>query len=237
MNTVADRIREKMTARKVRQVDIVEATGASKGAVSKWLSDTNTPKGENLIRLADLLHTNSNWLLTGTGSDAPHFIDGQTLESMNIGTVKDMDQTDLDSDEFAVPYFKTVPVSAGNKELSVQEATTEILKIKKNVARLAGASMTYSFCYNLEGNSMEPKISDKAQCVADSSKTDIKDGKIYCFRHGLMRRTKYLFWQPDGGLLIRSENKDYEDEIIAPADLNEIEILGWVYTWQNVDRW
>ena len=237
VETVADRIQLKMKAKGCKQSEMTAATGATKGTVSKWVSGTNTPKGEFLIRLAAFLGTNSSWILTGQGSDAPYPIDGQTLESMNIRSADDMDASELSDDEFEAPYYKKVPVSGGSQELPIHERTNRKVKIKRDIARRAGASMSQTFCYDLDGNSMEPKISDKAQCAADSSKKEIKDGKIYCFRHGVMRRTKYLLWQPDGSLLIRSENSDYDDEVVAREDLNDIEVLGWVYTWNNVDTW
>ena len=65
MQTVADRIQSRLAASDRKQADIVRVTGASKGTVSKWLSGTNTPKGNYLIALAKFLNVDSEWLLTG----------------------------------------------------------------------------------------------------------------------------------------------------------------------------
>lgn len=65
MDTISDRIIKRMKEMNVRQVDIVEATGATKGAVSKWVAGTNIPKAEFLPSLATVLKTSQNWLLTG----------------------------------------------------------------------------------------------------------------------------------------------------------------------------
>ena len=65
MSTISDRIIQRMTELKIRQVDLVEATGATKGAVSKWVAGTNIPKAEFLSSLANVLKTSQNWLLTG----------------------------------------------------------------------------------------------------------------------------------------------------------------------------
>ena len=165
-------------------------------------------------------------------------IDGQSLESMQIRPVVDEEESELEDDEFEYPHYNEVYVTGGDKELLVLESSTEPSKMKKSIARKAGASMSHTFSYNLDGDSMSPKIMDKACVTADASKKVIKDGKIYVFRHGVMRRTKYLYNRPDGGLLIRSENKDeYPDEIVPKDEMDCIEIIGWVYHWCNMEVW
>ena len=65
MTSISDRIIQRMKELNIRQVDLVEATGATKGAVSKWVAGTNIPKAEYLPALATVLKTSQNWLLTG----------------------------------------------------------------------------------------------------------------------------------------------------------------------------
>ena len=48
MTSISDRIIQRMKDLGLRQTAIVEATGATKGAVSKWVAGTNTPKAEFL---------------------------------------------------------------------------------------------------------------------------------------------------------------------------------------------
>ena len=98
MLTVADRIQLKINERKCKQADIVNATGASKGTVSKWVSGVNIPKGRYLLDLAIFLNTNTSWLLTGEGND------GETIDGSDIKAVAGWDdETPLDDDEFEVP--------------------------------------------------------------------------------------------------------------------------------------
>lgn len=165
-------------------------------------------------------------------------IDGQTLESMQIRPVIEEDDSELEDDEFEFPHYHEVYVTGGDKELPLLESDTEPSKLKKWIARRAGASMSHTFSYNLDGNSMSPKIMDKACVTADASKKIVKDGKIYVFRHGVMRRTKYLYNRPDGGLIIRSENKEeYPEEVVTKDEMHDIEIIGWVYHWCNMEVW
>lgn len=232
MQTVADRIQSRLVASDRKQADIVKVTGASKGTVSKWLSGTNTPKGNYLIALAKFLDVDSEWLLTGIEKEK------ETSTSDDISEVLGWDDsTPLEDDEFEISHYDKVMVTAGNREGEIQEMTDKKIRMSKRSARKAGASITQSFSYINDGDSMSDRISDGARCTADASKKEIKDGKIYCFRHGVMRRTKYLYRRPDGGLLIRSHNPEYEDEIVTPEQMEDIEILGWVWEWSNMERW
>ena len=212
--------------------EIASAINASPQSVTNWSKRGISKAGA--VDIAEKFGLSVDWILTG--NSAP--MDGQTLESMQVRPVIDEEESELEDDEFEYPHYNEVYVTGGDKELLVLESSTEPSKMKKSIARKAGASMSHTFSYNLDGDSMSPKIMDKACVTADASKKVIKDGKIYVFRHGVMRRTKYLYNRPDGGLLIRSENKEeYPDEIVPKDEMDCIEIIGWVYHWCNMEVW
>ncbi len=214
--------------------EIAAAINASPQNVTNW-SKRGISK-EAAVKISQEFGISVDWILTGNDAVPP--IDGQTLESMQIRPVVDEEESELEDDEFEYPHYNEVYVTGGDKELLVLESSTEPSKMKKSIARKAGASMSHTFSYNLDGDSMSPKIMDKACVTADASKKVVKDGKIYVFRHGVMRRTKYLYNRPDGGLLIRSENKEeYPDEIVPKDEMECIEIIGWVYHWCNMEVW
>ncbi len=211
----------------LNNVKIADKLSVSKVAVGKWRNGQSEPTGSNMSGLAEVLGVTANFLITGK-DDVHHDY------SAVVGWDSD---TELDDDEFEIPYYDKVVVTAGNQEGEVQEVTDKKIRMSKRSARKAGASITQSFSYMNDGDSMSERISDGARCTADASKKEIKDGKIYCLRHGVMRRTKYLYMRPDGGLLIRSHNPAYIDEVVLPEDMNDIEILGWVWEWSNMERW
>lgn len=64
---VEDRIRVRMAEKNLKQTNVADAIGASKGTISKWLAGKNVPKNDYLIRLARLLHTTPEWIISGTG--------------------------------------------------------------------------------------------------------------------------------------------------------------------------
>jgi len=63
LSQIANRIRESMREKKLKQVDIVKTTGVSKGSVSKWLAGKAKPSGEYLLRLSQVLDESEYWLL------------------------------------------------------------------------------------------------------------------------------------------------------------------------------
>lgn len=68
MNTTAKRLKEGMELRGLKQADMVERTGISKGALSSYLSGRYIPKQNNIYLLAKALNVNEAWLM---GADVP----------------------------------------------------------------------------------------------------------------------------------------------------------------------
>lgn len=68
MATTAERLREILSIRDIKQVEITEKTGISKGALSSYLSSRYIPKQDNIYKLAKVLDVNPAWLM---GLDVP----------------------------------------------------------------------------------------------------------------------------------------------------------------------
>ena len=68
MKTTADRIKEAMEIRSMRQADIIEKTGISKGALSSNISGKYVPKQTNTYKIAKALNVDPSWLM---GYDVP----------------------------------------------------------------------------------------------------------------------------------------------------------------------
>ena len=60
---IKDRLREAMTLRGFRAVDLVERTGIPKGTISYYLSGHTQPKADRLYLLASALDVSEAWLL------------------------------------------------------------------------------------------------------------------------------------------------------------------------------
>ncbi len=79
MNTFRDRLVEAMHEKRVKQVQIKEAVGVSKGTVSNWVSGKTSPDGVSILKIAKFLNVSVDWLATGEGGMNPlpqHSIEG-----------------------------------------------------------------------------------------------------------------------------------------------------------------
>ena len=68
MPTTAERLKQIIEIRNIKQVELTEKTGISKGALSSYLSGRYIPKQENVYKLAKALSVNPAWLM---GRDVP----------------------------------------------------------------------------------------------------------------------------------------------------------------------
>ena len=63
--TMPERLKERMKDKRLRQIDISKAIGASRGTVSKWLSGDAEPNHEYTLRLAEVLDVHPDWIMEG----------------------------------------------------------------------------------------------------------------------------------------------------------------------------
>ncbi|WP_080947460.1 S24 family peptidase [Moraxella bovoculi] len=148
--------------------------------------------------------------------------------------------TPLYDDEFEATFYKDAEFLGGSGfEADVYDDGRRKIRYAYTAARRAGANPNKVICTTLSGDSMEELILDGSMIAIDTSKKDIREGKIYAFRHGNMLRVKYLIPRPDGGLVIRSHNERYRDEVITGDEIeNEnIQIIGWVWNWSSLVVW
>ena len=58
-----ERIREIRLARKISQVELAKALGVTKQSVSNWENDNIQPSIDMLVKIADVLHVSTDYLL------------------------------------------------------------------------------------------------------------------------------------------------------------------------------
>ena len=99
---IKDRLREAMTLRGLRAVDLVDRTGIPKGTISYYLSGHTQPKADRLYLLASALEVSEAWLL---GYDVPiHRSDAQKKNDQLAKLIVRM-RTDVD-------FYETVAALA-----------------------------------------------------------------------------------------------------------------------------
>lgn len=68
MATIASRLKEAMSLRNMKQVDLVSLTGIGKSSISTYLSGEYEPKQKNIYKIAKALNVSEAWLM---GEDVP----------------------------------------------------------------------------------------------------------------------------------------------------------------------
>lgn len=218
MNTVQERILFKMKELNLKQTDLIEATGLSKGTVSKWISGINIPSGKSLPLLSKALKTSTEWILTGQGSES--FDINQILEPV-IATDELRDQfvwIDVVEANFSCGTGESIEFhfDAINgripfppsflKDRNVTEKTMKIIKAK--------------------GDSMADFIKDGDLVGINLQQTDVVDGEIYAVYLAGEGMIKQIFKEADGSLILHSLNEKYRDKIVSEENGKNFKVIG-----------
>lgn len=237
------KIKQLRQAKGVTQQQLADAIGISRVAVSKWESgETKDLKRENLIGIARFFNMTIAEVLdvvepsmAGLSDilDEPARISSQTVKWVDsIGEpIKEWnDEADLNPDEFVIIPRYAITVSAGNghvvhEELQLHQGQAYRVDWLKAMG-LKGHDLK---SIKATGDSMLPTFGDGCTLLVDFSHKQISEGKVYVIRFGDEIRVKRIHKRADGGIIIRSDNRDaYPDINIPPDEMGNIEILGRV---------
>lgn len=203
MKTTAERIREGMEIRSLKQADLVEMTGISKGSLSSYISGRYIPKQTNVYLIAKALNVNEAWLM---GLDVP-------MERIN--------NTNANSKSVTINVLGRV--AAG---IPI-EAVEEIIDTEEITADMATTG-TY-FGLQIKGNSMEPRMCN-GDVVIVRQQDDAESGDIViALVNGDDATCKRLRKYRDGIELI-SNNPAYPPLFYSSDDIAKkpVKIIGKV---------
>ena len=203
MKTTADRIREGMELRNLKQSDLVDRTGISKGALSSYISGRYVPKQNNIYLIAKALNVNEAWLM---GNDVPMERSLKNTPSSTAVVINVLGRV-----------AAGIPLDAIEEIIDTEEISQEM------------ASNGEYFALKISGNSMEPKISN-GDVVIVRKQSDADDGDlVIAMVNGDDAVCKRLKKYSDGIALI-SNNPAYEPMYFSNKDILEkpVTILGKV---------
>ena len=122
--SIGERISELRKKQNISQVQLAKALDISRQAVSKWENDLTAPDMTNLIRLADLLGTDTEYLATGAHSavKSPPTV---------VTVVRKVDNVVEKVVEKPVPVEKIVEVEKFVEVERLVERVVEVPRIKK----------------------------------------------------------------------------------------------------------
>jgi phage repressor protein C with HTH and peptisase S24 domain len=156
---------------------------------------------------------NLNWLFTGEG-DAFASPATSQLPASNEDVVR-------------LPKFEA-HASAGNGLIAVHQMPVGEVAFAREFLRSLGAKPEYCYILEARGDSMWPTIPDGALLIADASKTQVDDGRIYHFNVMDKVLVKRARWSMEGKLYLTSDNQaaGYPPEVFAADRVHELNVGG-----------
>lgn len=237
--TFSERLDLAMKQAGMTQGRLAKSVDMAQSTINKLLNGSNGSR--KTVDIAKVLGVRAEWLATGeepmhhSESGAHHPDSTIPPENEWVG-VKAWDRsTPLDDDEVEVPFLKDIEFACGDGSYSEEDYNGYMLRFSKATLRRIGAKTDGSgiLCFPARGDSMEPRISDGATVAINTDDKKIIDGKMYAINQDGWKRIKMLFRVGPETISIRSYNKaEHPDE---DKSLNEVEILGRVFWWSEVD--
>ncbi len=128
-----------------------------------------------------------------------------------------------------IPYYD-VQFAAGNGVEDDHYSEVKDLAFRKSWLAEHGFNQNCLVIVEVSGHSMQPRLHNGDKVLVDTACTEIKDGKIYALSYGNQLKIKRLEMRYDEAMLIHSDNPspEYTTEVVPPADLEHIKIVGRV---------
>ncbi|HCQ6560389.1 TPA: helix-turn-helix transcriptional regulator [Citrobacter freundii] len=233
MNSVSQRIRYLLSQENLKQKELAALLSTSAQTVNNWLKRDSISR-EAAQQIAEKFGYSLDWLLSGTGAPKKS-LESSIPPPSEWGMVDSWDRnTPLSSDEVEVPFLRDIEFACGDGRSHSEDHNGFKLRFSKATLRRVGANSDGSgvLCFPASGDSMEPIIPGGATVAVDTENKRIIDGELYAINQGDLKRIKQLYRKPGGKLLIRSINREYEDEEANECD---VEIIGYIF-WYSVLR-
>ena len=210
--TCADRLREAIFVRKTKQVELCNATGIPKSAMSQYLKGSFEPKPERVSALARALSVSEAWLM---GYDVPMEANKPKLfpgEAINI----------LQGQTRMIPLFESVAAGFGCY------ASNQIIDfIPLLITTDEEAENT--ICIKVSGDSMYPKI-ENGDTIVVHKQNSVDSGSLGVFlidnEEGVVKRINYSYGED--WLELLSINPEYMPRRFEGADVERVKTLGLV---------
>lgn len=203
MDSTANRIRQGMELANLKQADLVEMTGISKGALSSYLSGKYIPKQNNIFLISKALNVSEAWLM---GNDVPRERSNKSVDSNSA---------------IKIPVL-------GRVAAGIPITATEYIIDTEEISKVMASDGEY-FGLQIKGDSMEPKISN-GDVVIVRKQSDADDGDlVIALVNGNDAVCKRLKKYKEGIALI-STNPAYEPMYFNNKEVEEkpVSIIGKV---------
>lgn len=200
MATISERIQERMRDLNLRQADLVERTGISKGALSSYISGRYVPKQNNIYLIAKALNVNEAWLM---GADVPINPVKNSKKGVTINVLGRV--------------AAGIPIEAIENIIDTEEISEQL------------ASTGEFFGLQIYGDSMEPRMYEN-DVVIVRKQDDAESGDIVIAMVNGNDATCKRLMKYAGSIALLSLNPKYEPMMFTEKDIEEkpVRIIGKV---------
>lgn len=225
VNTLAERLKSAREKLGLSQAQLAEMVGLSQQSVAK-IENGDTLQPRKIKEIAKALQVSQKWLLLGVEENG----------KLSSYVIEEAEEARLDPSVFANIPVLDVELSAGNGcEAEIVESVVDSFPLRRFDLRKSGVSPSNARIVQIWGNSLLPVLNNGDYVAVDLSQSKpIRDGDLYAIRDGVLLRVKVLINQPDGGLILRSFNKEeYPDEVLSFDERRaRIHVIGRVF-WSS----
>lgn len=202
-----------------KQETLSKELGISRGAVGHYVSGNRSPHLKHMAMLARIFEVSLHWLVTGEG---PKMV-------LTAEEIEGLSNSVADGTFTLVPKH-AVTASLGTGLAVNSEQIVDYLAFKTDWLFRKGLHARNLALISAAGDSMTPTISDGDLLLVElwQGMEQAKNGKIHVIRQDNQLYAKRIQRKLDGTLIIKSDNKEYEPEIVSPEHLDQVHILGHV---------
>lgn len=183
------------------------------------LGETRAPR--NLRKIAKAINTTEEYLLGETDDPSPALGEKQLAWR---GPPSDVPDSTVMIPQLDIGY------SMGGGTVFEEYAQTALIPFPREWLRpLIGGTFGDLFVARGEGDSMMPTILDSDIVIIDTAqKTIVKQDRLWCLSYGELGMIKRVRVQPDGGVLIISDNPAVENYTAYDGEVSTIGRVIWI---------
>lgn len=203
-NDFSYRLKEAMNLRGMKQIELAEKTGISRGALSSYISGRWKAKQNNIYKLAYALNVSPAWLL---GYDVP----------------MEQKQNDIPLPNGAFrPALKRVPMlgyaAAGEPLENLDGQDTYYVE--------TDSKYHVDFCITVRGDSMINAGINDGDIVFVRRQPEVENGQVACVEIERSKVRIKRFYKTDNGVMLVSENPKYAPLQFNETNCDDFRILG-----------
>jgi phage repressor protein C with HTH and peptisase S24 domain len=191
--------------------DLARAVGVSDNAIYKWVSGRGQPGMISLVNLAKAAGVSVEWLATGRGAPA-----------------KDSLQSRSPEPEYTAMPHHHLRGSDGRPAIQSPQIVDYLHFKSEWLQRVLGADPKNLVLAEAVGDSMAPTLDEGDLALVDVRDSRFSFDGLYVLREGVDLSIKRVQRQPDGALVLRSDNAAYEPVTVAPESITFLGRIIWI---------